>query len=42
MDPDRTTERVLNRMTDPEQIEKRRLEKEEGEMNDLTSQRIGL
>ena len=42
MDEKRTTERVLKRMTDPEQIEKRKLEKEEQEMNEEQSKRIGL
>lgn len=42
MDERRTTERVLKRMTDPEQIEKRRLEREDDEMNNIASQRIGL
>lgn len=42
MDERKTTERVLARMTDPEQIEKRRLEKEEKQMNEVQAKRIGL
>lgn len=42
MDERQTTERVLHRMTDPIQIEKRRHAKEEREMNDIQAKRIGL
>lgn len=42
MDEQRTTARVLHRMTDPEQIELRKLEKEENEMNTLQATRIAL
>lgn len=42
MDSSRTTERILRRMTDPEYQEKRRLEREDDEMNNIASQRIGL
>lgn len=42
MDERRTTARVLHRMTDPEQIELRNLEKEENEMNAIQANKIGL
>lgn len=42
MDENRTTMRVIKRMTDPEQIEIRRQHKEEVEMNAAQVKRIGL
>ena len=42
MDSRRTTERVLERMTNPEILAKKALEKEEKEMNEVQSKRIGL
>lgn len=42
MDSNRTTARILDKMTNPELIAKRKIEKEEKEMNEIQAQRIGL
>lgn len=42
MEQNKTTARILHRMTDPEDIQKRKLVKEEKEMNELQANRIGL
>lgn len=42
MDENRTTERILHKMTDPEEIEKRKQKKQEEEMNEEQKKRFSL
>lgn len=42
LDENRTTARILHRMTDPEQIELRKLAKEEEEINNTIRKRIAV